>query len=111
MSVDENITTNDPVRTPQRVSAHGFDLDGMRLAVLSIPLEPSAWPAEMTEAEKEITRGLIRGNTYGEIAHQRNVSANTVASQVASILRKTGARSAAELIATIATREARSSEK
>jgi DNA-binding CsgD family transcriptional regulator len=56
----------------------------------------------MTEAEREITRRLIRGDTYAEIAVRRGVSEHTVANQVCALLDKLNAESTSALISRLA---------
>ncbi|HBQ17214.1 MAG TPA: hypothetical protein DEF51_40835 [Myxococcales bacterium] len=51
----------------------------------------------LTEAEREVTLGLLRGETNGAIAEARGTSARTVANQIARVYRKLGVASRAEL--------------
>lgn len=52
----------------------------------------------LTQSEGEVCRHLIDGSSNAEIAETRNVSLDTVKSQVASILRKTGTTRRSELV-------------
>ncbi|MBX3231771.1 MAG: helix-turn-helix transcriptional regulator [Labilithrix sp.] len=52
----------------------------------------------LSRAEREVLAGVVRGASNREIARARFVSERTVANQVASVLRKVGARSRYELI-------------
>jgi len=83
-------------------SVHGGE---PRLRVASIPLEPTRWPADLTDAERDVARGLVRGETHAAIAARRRTSAHTVAAQVRQILRKLELSSTAELVAALARRE------
>lgn len=56
----------------------------------------------MTEAEQAITRRLIRGQTYAEIARRRGVSKHTVANQISALLEKINVESTATLISQLA---------
>jgi DNA-binding NarL/FixJ family response regulator len=76
-----------------------------RLRVVSIPLEPTRWPRELTDAEQDVARGLVRGETYAAIAARRATSPHTVAAQVRQMLRKLALSSTAELVASLARRE------
>lgn len=54
---------------------------------------------KLSEAEASVTESLIHGRTYSEIADIRNVSPETIKTQVKSIFNKTGANSRSELFA------------
>lgn len=79
-------------------------MGGLKVASLSVRLEPTRWPETLTSAEREVARGLLRGETYDEIAGLRQTSASTVSSQVRSIFEKLGVGSASELVALLARR-------
>jgi DNA-binding CsgD family transcriptional regulator len=66
--------------------------DGEELFVVSWPVE-GLGEAPLTRAELEIARAIVRGATNAEIAQMRGTSVLTVANQVASILRRLGAKS------------------
>lgn len=70
-----------------------------RLAVFSVPLATADAVGSLTPAEREVVSGLLAGLANREIAAERRCSVRTVANQVASIFRKTGARSRTELAA------------
>ncbi len=53
----------------------------------------------LTQAEREVAIGVARGMSNDEIARLRGVSERTVANQVASVLKKFGVASRAELAA------------
>jgi len=69
------------------------------LLVLSYTLTETDALAKLSPAEREVATFVARGDTNAEIARRRRVSVNTVAKQVAAILRKTKAHSRFELIA------------
>ncbi len=56
----------------------------------------------LTHAELEVTGLLVRGLTYTAIAEARNVSADTVKTQIANIYGKTNCTSRTELLILIA---------
>jgi DNA-binding CsgD family transcriptional regulator len=70
---------------------------GEELAVLSIPIGPPALPASLTSSEREVCAMLMAGRSNPEIAAARGTAPRTVANQVASIFRKLGVTSRAEL--------------
>jgi DNA-binding NarL/FixJ family response regulator len=64
--------------------------------VIAVFVERSASksiPRGLTTAEREVFEGVVAGKTNAEIAEERGTSVRTVANQVASVLRKSGARS------------------
>ena len=61
--------------------------------------EPAHEPEALTEAEREVLSGVIRGKSNREIAIYRDSSTRTVANQVAALLKKFGVRSRMELSA------------
>jgi DNA-binding NarL/FixJ family response regulator len=71
---------------------------GEELLVLSLPAT-SNLAAALSPAEIEVARAIVRGATNAEIARVRGTSVRTVANQVASILRRLGARSRADVAA------------
>ncbi len=73
-------------------------VDGEELVVFSWSSEPAAPPPDLSTAEADVLARLARGQSNAEIAKARKTSARTVANQVASLLRKTGAASRFELI-------------
>ena len=77
-------------------------------AILSAPL-PGFGEAgeELSPAELDVARRILDGRSNAEIAAERATSARTVANQLASIYRKLGVGSRAELAATWARRNRR----
>lgn len=71
---------------------------GVRGIALSVPL-PSP-PDRLTEAELEVARLAVEGLDNKSIAARRGTSVRTVANQLASVYRKLGVSSRAELAAT-----------
>jgi len=55
-------------------------------------------PAALTSAERDVLARVVRGESNQAIATARSTSARTIANQVASLLRKTGATSRFDLI-------------
>ena len=52
----------------------------------------------LTAAESDVLKRVVRGASNAEIARDRRTSPRTIANQVASLLRKTGAASRFDLI-------------
>ena len=74
-----------------------------RIAVLSFPVARNHdCFARLTMAEREVTALLLAGASYADIAHCRESSTRTVANQVASVFRKLGVHSRAELTVLVA---------
>jgi DNA-binding NarL/FixJ family response regulator len=87
-----------PGRRGESCDAHSFRLvhEGDELVVLSLPVtrDPAA---TLSPAETEVARALVRGATNADIARLRGTSVRTVANQVASILRRLGVGSRAQV--------------
>ena len=73
-------------------------VDAEELLVFEWSTEPTAPPADLSSAEADVLARLVRGQSNAEIAKARKTAVRTVANQVASLLRKTGASSRFELI-------------
>jgi DNA-binding CsgD family transcriptional regulator len=74
-------------------------LAGEEYVVISLPGGDDVLAAVLTKAEREVARMLVLGDTNAEIARRRGSSVHTVANQVASIFRKLGVSTRAELVA------------
>jgi len=72
---------------------------GEDLVVISIPSDARALRDGLTRAEREITSGTLAGHSTAAIARLRGRSQRTIANQLASIYRKLGVSSRAELAA------------
>ncbi len=72
------------------------------LAVLSIPLRSPSPPPSLSSAEQEVCALILEGRSNAEIAAVRRSAIRTVANQIASIFRKLGVSSRAELAARLA---------
>ena len=82
---------------PIGLRASTFRLGSDELAVLSFPIDAAAVPETVTESERAIGMALAQGRSNAEIAAARGRSVRTIANQVASLLRKLGAGSRAEV--------------
>lgn len=76
-----------------------LEVAGERLAVISLPLAPSADLSVLTAAERDVAEQAITGASNRAIARARGTSERTVANQLASIFDKLGVGSRAELAA------------
>jgi DNA-binding NarL/FixJ family response regulator len=87
---------------PHALEAQLLKKSGRPYLVLSFPLVRFRVPRGLTDAEKSVLGLLLRGHSNAAIAKHRATSQRTVANQVASIFRKLGVSSRAELAATLA---------
>lgn len=85
------------ITPPRGLEVDAFTADGEEFLVFSWDA-PAALPAELTAAERDVLDRIVHGDSNAEIARARSSSERTVANQVASLLRKTGAASRFELI-------------
>lgn len=84
-------------RPPAGLDVERLVVDGEELLVFSWSEEAPAITG-LTAAERDVLARVVRGESNAAIAKGRSTSARTVANQVASLLRKTGARSRFDLI-------------
>ncbi len=64
-----------------------FEAGGRRFAALVVDMDEDL-PSPLTPAEREVARLVREGLSNAEIASARGTSANTVANQIAAIMRK-----------------------
>lgn len=74
-------------------------VSGTELEVISDDVPAHHDDLRLTPAEREVARLVADGSSNEEIARQRGTSVRTVEKQVASCLRRLGARTRTELIA------------
>lgn len=89
------------MKAPPGLAAEEIEIDGESLLVFSWADTPEASqtpPTALSAAELDVLRRIVRGDTNATIARARKSAIRTVANQVASLLRKTGAASRYELI-------------
>lgn len=85
-------------RSPWRdASVSFFTVGDAEMMVLSAPVRPHPWPAQLTPAEQDVAARAIAGESNARIAAARGTSLRTVANQVASVFRKLGVASRHEL--------------
>jgi len=77
-----------------------FKWAGQTFAVVSQDSPPRPGPT-LTPAERAVMALLLAGRSNSEIAKHRKTAVRTVANQVASLFRKFGVGSRAELAATV----------
>jgi DNA-binding CsgD family transcriptional regulator len=77
-------------------------LGGVGYRYLVIETARPAAQTTLTEAERAVVSGVLRGLSNAQIAATRGASVRTVANQLASVFRKLGVRSRHELIAHVA---------
>jgi len=85
-------------RGSPRLEAESFYVDGLELVVFELELE-LAFPQSFTEAERDVARALCEGLGTAAIAQRRGSRYRTIANQLASMYRKAGVHSSAELVA------------
>src|SRR5262249_34476019 len=83
-----------------RVTVVSFGAD--ELVVVSFPIANASSLEQLAPSEREIALAVVSGRTNAEIARARRRSVRTIANQVASIFRKLGVGSRAELAAALA---------
>lgn len=74
-------------------------IGGLKVVYLSSPIESVDALAGLTPAERIVARLAAAGSSNAEIGRTRGCSPRTIANQLASIYRKIGVGSRAELIA------------
>jgi DNA-binding CsgD family transcriptional regulator len=84
-------------RPPAGLGVERLRVDGEELLVFSWS-ERAPTVTGLTAAECEVLARVVRGESNAAIARGRKTSERTVANQVASLLRKTGAKSRFDLI-------------
>lgn len=84
---------------PAGITSTRFTVGDEEVVVLSFPLPGYRLPDTLTAAERAVVELLLEGRSNANIASARGTSVRTVANQVASIFRKVGVTSRAELMA------------
>jgi DNA-binding CsgD family transcriptional regulator len=87
---------------PDEIEARRVVISGFELVVLSFRTVPAELPEDLSRAEREVLGWLLRGDSNAEVAAKRRTAVRTAANQVASIFRKIGVASRAELAARLA---------
>ncbi|MBX3229458.1 MAG: helix-turn-helix transcriptional regulator [Labilithrix sp.] len=81
----------------------GFVLDGAEpVYVLEMPRSSASAASGLSAAERAVAELAVAGLSNAAIGARRGTSARTIAAQLASIYRKLGVSSRAELVVTIA---------
>src|SRR5688500_17481132 len=91
-------------KRPTKLIPRGFRVPEVRvgdmeLAVLSYDQAAVELPQILTKVEREVADAILLGKSNRDIADQRGTALRTIANQVASVFRKCGVASRAELIA------------
>jgi DNA-binding CsgD family transcriptional regulator len=87
------------VAPPRGLAVDAFTAAGEEFLIFSWEHEPPSRPGvALTAAERDVLERVVRGDSNADIARVRKASVRTVANQVASLLRKTGAESRFDLI-------------
>ena len=80
------------------VRAWTLELSGETFAVVRTPVRGHELAPQLTSAELDIVRGLVRGERNRAIAIRRGTSERTVANQIAALYAKLGVMSRTELL-------------
>ena len=86
---------------PSGTEARFVEVAGEELLVIRVPLKRAALDGDLSAAEREVAALALSGLTNSEIGRRRGTSERTVANQMATIFRKLGVRSRAELARTV----------
>lgn len=84
-------------RSREQTSISFLRVGAAELAVIATPIAADAIPDNLTSAEATVLSAILLGKSNREIASERGTSIRTVANQVASLFRKLGVTSRAEL--------------
>jgi DNA-binding NarL/FixJ family response regulator len=82
---------------PDGLSARTVVLGDDEYLVLCLPVPVWNIPEHLTEAERCVTRAILRGDTNEQVASERGVSVHTVCNQIARVFEKLGVASRIEL--------------
>jgi DNA-binding NarL/FixJ family response regulator len=82
---------------PDGLSARTVVLGDEEYLVLCLPVPVWNIPEHLTEAERCVTRAILRGDTNEQVASDRGVSVHTVCNQIARVFEKLGVASRIEL--------------
>jgi DNA-binding NarL/FixJ family response regulator len=72
---------------PRNLRAFSYEREGANHVLFSFDVTTEAM-TELTHAERAVLELVLQGHANASIAHERATSVNTVANQVASLLRK-----------------------
>jgi DNA-binding NarL/FixJ family response regulator len=78
--------------------ASRFRFAGEQFLVMSVPTQEPPLPVGLPPAERDVARGILRGQSNSEIARARGTSVRTVGKQVASLFRRLRVGSRSELV-------------
>jgi DNA-binding NarL/FixJ family response regulator len=85
------------VKRGPRVQSAQFRFAGRDFLVVSLAGDEPELLADLPPAERDVALAVLRGRSNAEIARARGTSLGTIAKQVASIFRRLGVASRAEL--------------
>jgi len=85
-------------RTPAKTRSAQFRFAGRDFLVVSLAGDEPDLLATVSPAERDVALGVLCGRSNAEIARARGTSPRTIAKQVASLFRRLGVGSRAELV-------------
>jgi DNA-binding CsgD family transcriptional regulator len=83
-----------------QIAACRFDLEGDTYVRFEIPLRKLEPPAGLTQAERDVVKGVLSHKSNAEIASERRTSVRTVANQLRAVYGKLGISGRCALIET-----------
>jgi DNA-binding NarL/FixJ family response regulator len=86
-------------RAPPDLDASTFQVGGDQFVIFSFSSPKHRIPEGLSNAEREVVAGVLRGRRNAQIAADRGTSQYTVMNQLASVYRKLGVGSRWELVA------------
>src|SRR4051812_42415775 len=82
---------------PRGLAASTFAVGHDEYVIFEFPLPELRIPEGLTQAERDVVRGAVQGQSNAEIARARRASPNTVANQLRSAYAKLGISGRLEL--------------
>ena len=84
-----------------------LEVDGAGFGYIAIAESPVAQHSALTQAERAVVDGVLRGWSNAEIASSRRASVRTVANQLGKVFLKLGVRSRHERVRKMSTAPSR----
>lgn len=93
------IDLREPAPTPPGLRCLPVEIGSVTVVVVTFRRDAGTSTQLLTTAEERVVRAIFEGKSNEAIARERGTSPRTVANQVASVFRKCGVASRAELLA------------
>lgn len=95
-----NVRRTYAIHAPDDLRVMELDVEGQTFVLFEWSSAPPVLDG-LTDAERDVVTGILRGESNAAIAKRRGTHLRTVANQVARIFRKVGVSSRSELVARI----------